>query len=112
MLFRQADVFVHIECDHVGEGDIIVLVCLDEMLVNEFRTAASRQAEYEWSLRRWFEIIDSFFEWLAGSCGLSTSLLTDYVLRYMLRSAIGVISNDQLHDFRLAIQRVVIFARG
>jgi len=78
------------------------------MPIDEFWTASSGQPKDEGLLRRWFEVVDPFFDWLAGTQGSPTVLLTDYVLRNIFRSAVSVISDDELHNEGLG----KIFSKG
>lgn len=51
MIFRQVDVLIHVECYNMLEGYFILLVCFDQVFVDELRTATRWQSKYEWILR-------------------------------------------------------------
>lgn len=58
---RRVNISYHIEGDHIAKGDFASLVSLDQVLVNENRTAAGWQAEYERSFICRIECLDAFY---------------------------------------------------
>ena len=59
VIFRQADVLVHVEGDHVLEAHFTGLVQLDQALVGIERSATGGQAQYERAIAGRLERVDA-----------------------------------------------------
>ena len=59
VIFRQADIFVHVEADHVLEAHFTGFMQFDQTLVSVERGATGGQAQYEGAIGSGFERIDT-----------------------------------------------------
>lgn len=75
MLFRQANVFIHVEGDNVLEANLACFMHFNQRLVGGERGAAGRQTQHERTVRGWFECINAVHD-MAGSP--FTDLLSGY----------------------------------
>ena len=101
VFFGDANVFVHVEGHDMFERDAAGLVGFDEELVDAFGTASCRQAKDEGAILRGGEVVDAFF-WRKTSISCKESpdfqeirLLTNNVFRYVTRSSVLVVSDDE-----------------
>ena len=90
----------HIERDHIFEGYFAGLVLLDEMLVDQFWTAAGGQTQHEWLFGRWLErfnaICGKINIYISCTSGkeFSDGRPTDYIVRNISGSGLAIVSDD------------------
>ena len=59
MLFRQANIFVHIESNNMLEAHLARFVHFNQCFISCQRSTASRQAQNERTICRWFERVNT-----------------------------------------------------
>lgn len=75
MLFRQANVFIHVEGDDVFEANLACFMHFNQRFVGGEWGAAGRQSQDERTVRGWFKCINAVND-MAGSP--FTDLLSGY----------------------------------
>lgn len=66
MLFRQADIFVHIEGDHMLKADLTRFMHLNQRFIGRQRRAAGRQTQDKRAIGGRFERINTFNDVTSG----------------------------------------------
>jgi len=75
---RDANIFVHIESDHIAKRYLTSFVALHKMLVNQDWAAPSRQAQNKRSLWGWIEGFDAFNNIVGNVLGCRVRIVPDY----------------------------------